>query len=110
MQSFKFKDIYKTKKLSFVGRYSLYKDWKAKYGNLLNLLGYPFLIYFIVSLFIELPVIYPKYSLSWTLSLVITIMMIERQLFRGVSVYNVYGLISVFFSCLFPPLLPIRFV
>lgn len=110
MQSFKFKDIYKIKGLRFVGRYSLYKDIKAKFGNLVNLLGYPVLIYFLISLFIDLPVIYPKYSFSWYLSLIITMMMLERQLLRAISIFNVYGLRSVFFSCLFPPLLPIRFV
>lgn len=110
MQSFKFREIFKTKNMSFAGRYSLYRDFKAKIGNLLVLVGYPVLIYFLVSLFIELPPIYPKYSFSWYLAVVVTIMMLERQLFRGIAVNQVYGLRSVFFACLFPPILPIRFV
>lgn len=110
MQSFKFNDIFQTKGLSFIGRYSLYKDIKAKVGNLLVLVGYPVLIYFIISLFLPLLVIYPKYSLSWYLSWAVTLMMIQRQFFRSVAIYNVYGMKSVFFACLFPPLLPIRLV
>ncbi|MDL2253650.1 phage adsorption protein NrfB [Ruminococcaceae bacterium OttesenSCG-928-I18] len=110
MQSFKFRDIFQTKGLRLVGRYSLYKDLKAKVGNLLVFVGYPVLIYFLVSLFVPLPVIYPIYSVSWYLCVVVTIMMIERQLFRGVSIYNVYGMRSVFFACLFPPIIPLRLV
>ncbi len=110
MQSFSFRDIFRSKDLGFVGKYSLYKDSKAKIGNLVNLLGYPFLIYFLLSFIMDLPAIYPKYTFSWYMSLVITIMMIERQLFRAFAIYNVYGVRSVFFSCLFPPLIPIRFV
>lgn len=109
MQSLKFKDIF-SKHISFAGKYSLYRDQKAKLGNLLSMVGYPVLVYFITSLFIELPVIYPKYSLSWYLCVVVTIMMLERQLFRGVSLKNVYGFRSMFFGCLFPPLLPFRII
>ncbi len=110
MQSFKFREIFQTKEMTFAGRYSLYRDFKAKLGNLLVLVGYPVLIYFVVSLFIDLPPIYPKYSLSWYLCVAVTIMMLERQLFRGVAIYQVYGMRSVFFACLLPPILPIRFI
>lgn len=110
MQSFKFKDIFKIKGINFAARYSMYKDLKAKVGNLLVFVGYPVFIYFIASLFITLPVIYPKYSLSWFLCVIVTIMMIERQLFRSVSIYNVYGMRSVFFACLLPPIIPLRLV
>lgn len=110
MQSFRFKEIFKGKEMRFVGRYSMYRDYKAKVGNLLVFLGYPVLIYFITSLFIELPPIFPKFSFSWYLAIVVTLMMIERQLFRGLAIYNVYGLRSVFFACFFPPLLPLRFI
>lgn len=109
MQSLKFKDIF-NEKLTFAGKYSLYRDQKAKLGNLLSMVGYPVLIYFIASLFIELTPIYPKYSLSWYLCLVVTIMMIERQIFRGVALKAVYGWRSAFFGCLFPPLVPFRIV
>lgn len=110
MQSFKFKDILKSKNLSFIGRYSMYKDLKAKVGNLLSMIGYPVLIYFLISIFIDLDPIYPKYSLSWYLSLLVTIFMVERQVFRSIAIYNVYGMRSVFFACFFPPLLPVRVV
>lgn len=110
MQSLKFRDIFKLNDLSFVGRYSLYRDQKAKIGNLLAFVGYPVFIYFVVSLFVDLPAVYPMYSLSWYLSLMVTVEMIERQVFRGVAIYNIYGLRSVFFSCLFPPLMPLRII
>lgn len=109
MQSYKMRNIFKND-LSFVGRYSLYRDQKAKIGNMLAGIGYPVLIYFIISLFTDLIPIYPLYSISWYLSLVVTLMMIERQLFRGISLYNVYGLRSAFYGTLFPPLVPLRIV
>jgi len=37
-------------------------------------------------------------------------MMLERQIFRAFSIYNVYGMRSVFFACLFPPIFPIRLI
>jgi adsorption protein B len=110
MQSFKFREILEAKNMRLVGRYSLYRDLKAKVGNLIFLLGYPVLVYFILSLFFPLETIYPMYSLSWYLSVMVTGMMIERQLFRGTAIYNVYGMRSVFFACLLPPLIPIRLV
>ena len=109
MQSFRLRDIFKGS-IPFSGRYSLYRDQKAKIGNLLSCVGYPVVIYFLASLFLPLIPIYPKYSLSWYLSLVVTVMMLERQSFRAIALYNIYGLRSAFFGCLFPPLLPIRTV
>ena len=109
MQSMTIRDIFKSK-LPLMGRYSLYKDQKAKIGNLLAFIGYPVFIYFIASLFIDLPIIYPAYSLSWYLSLIVTIFMIERQVFRAISIYRIYGLRSVFFAVFFPPLLPFRII
>ncbi len=108
MQSVKLKDVFSNNKLSFVARYSVYRDLKAKVGNLLSFIGFPILIYFIVSLFTPLPPIFPKYSLSWYLSLLVTILMIERQSIRASAIYNVYGFKMMFFACLLPPLLPIR--
>ena len=110
MQSVRFEDIFKTKGIHFLGRYSLYKDTKAKVGNLVSFIGYPVLIYFFVSLFLPLQPIFPLGSLSWWLSLVVTGMMLERQLFRGISVYHVYGWRSVFFAVLFPPIFPLRLI
>ncbi|HPJ02327.1 MAG TPA: glycosyltransferase [Candidatus Limiplasma sp.] len=110
MQSVRFKDIFQTKTLHFMGRYSLYKDTKAKVGNLVSMIGYPVLIYFFASLIWPLQPIFPLGSLSWYLSLVVTGMMLERQLFRGISIYHVYGMRSVFFAVLFPPVFPIRLI
>lgn len=108
IQSFKLKDILKNKDLNLKTKYSLYKDWKAKFGNLLLGPGYLIFIYFIISLFIDIPTIYPKYTLSWYLVIFLTIIMIERQISRGIAIKNVYGFKSAFISVLFPPLLPIR--
>ena len=110
MQSIEFKDVFQKNGLSLAGRYSIYRDQKAKIGNLIAFIGYPVFIYYILSLFIDLPVIYPKYSTSWYLSLLVTVMMIERLIFRSISIYKVYGLKSLFFSTMFPPLLPIRYI
>ena len=109
MQSVKFKEIFSTN-ISATAKYSLYKDQKAKIGNLLAFIGYPIFAYMITSLFIDLPPIITKGTLIWYLSIFITIMMIQRQIFRMVAMYNVYGLRSVFFSTLFPPIIPIRIV
>ncbi len=110
MQSVKLKDVLDNNKLSFIARYSVYRDLKAKVGNLLCFIGYPVFIYFIVSIFVNLPPIYPKYSLSWYLGVVVTILMIERQTSRAVAISNVYGFKMMFFSCFFPPVLPIRII
>ncbi|WMJ22213.1 glycosyltransferase [Paludicola sp. MB14-C6] len=110
MQSLKFMDIFKSKGMSFVGKYSLYKDQKAKFGNLLAFVGYPVFIYFLISLFVDLPTIYPKYTFSWYMCLIVTAFMIERQIFRAIAIYNIYGKRSTFFACLFPPIIPFRIV
>ncbi|MGL5260157.1 MAG: glycosyltransferase [Lachnospiraceae bacterium] len=109
MQSLEFKDVF-CKNISFAGKYSLYRDQKAKIANLVSVIGYLVLIYFVLSLFIPVTPIYPKYSFSWYLCLVVVIMMIERQVFRGISLKNIYGMRSVFFGCLFPPLIPLRII
>lgn len=108
MQSLGVKDVLKVKNVSLAGRYSLYKDQKAKYGNLLVMIGYPVLAYFIASLFLDLPAMYPKESFAWKLCILVTFMMIVRQTYRAIAIYNVYGMRSVFFACLLPPFLPIR--
>lgn len=103
-------EIFTLKNLNLASRLSLYKDMKANIGNLIVFPGYMIFIYFIVSFFIDLPVIFPMYSLSWWLSIVLTIMMIERQMFRIIAVNKVYGFRSVVISCLLPPVIPIRLV
>lgn len=110
MESFKLEDIMKSKKLSIVSQYSLYKDWKAKFGNLLLGPGYLAFAYFIISIFFDTPFMFPKYTISWYLMIFVTIMMIQRQFLRGRAVKNVYGFKSMILSVLFPPLLPIRMV
>lgn len=108
MQSFKIKDVFNNEHLNLTSKYSLYKDWKAKFGNLLLGPGYLVFTYFILSLFFDIPTMYPKYTLSWYLMIFLSVMMIERQILRGIAVKNVYGRKSTIISILFPPLLPFR--
>ena len=110
MQTFKLKDIFKNKELNFASKYSLYKDWKAKFGNLVLGPGYMIFAYFVLSLFLDLPTMYPKYTVSWYLMVFLSIMMVERQILRAIAVKNVYGKKSAAISILFPPLLPFRMV
>lgn len=111
MQSFKFRDIFKNdNNLNFASKYTLYKDMKAKIGNLLVLPGYIVFLYFILSLFFEVPVMYPKYTFSWWLCMILTCTMIFRQLMRAVAIKNVYGFKSMVVSCFLPPFMPIRLV
>lgn len=110
MQSIKFKDIFEPNGMSFIHRYTLYKDWKAKFANLVNLFGYTVFIIFLLSLFTDLPKIIPEGSLSWYLSVFLTAMMVERQFLRAKAIKNVYGWRSVTVACLLPPLLPVRLV
>ncbi len=110
MQSVNLKEVFAKNNLSFMARYSVYRDLKAKIGNLLTFVGYPVLVYFLVSLFLPLTPIYPIFSFSWYLSLVVTLLMLERQISRGIAIYNVYGFKMMFFSCLLPPILPLRVI
>lgn len=110
MQSFKLREVLKDKRLSFGSKYSLYKDWKAKFGNILLGPGYLLFAYFILSLFFNIPTMYPKFSLSWYMMLFVSILMIKRQVSRGKAVKNVYGHKSAIISVLLPPILPFRMV
>jgi adsorption protein B len=110
MQSLRLSDIFAPGRVSLAGRYTLYKDLKSKIGNLVVLPGYVIFIYAVVSYFVTLPVMYPMYTLSWWLCVVLTGMMVFRQTLRAAAIKNVYGFRSVFFSCLLPPLMPVRLV
>ena len=109
-QSFSLWQVLRDRRFSRIAKYSLYRDWKAKYGNLLPLPGYAVFAYFVCSLFCPLPPIYPRGSFSWWLSVVLTVFMIERQLMRMIALKNVYGWRSAVAGCLIPPLLPLRTV
>ena len=82
-QSFSLGKVIRDKNFSPIFKYSLYRDWKAKYANLLSIPGYAVFAYFILSLFYVLPPVYPVRSLSWWLSVVLTFLMVERQVMRG---------------------------
>ena len=109
-QSFSFREVIKDKNFPPIFKYSLYRDWKAKYANLLSIPGYAVFAYFILSLFYVLPPVYPVRSLSWWLSVVLTFLMVERQVMRGIALKQVYGWRSAIAGCLIPPFLPLRAV
>jgi adsorption protein B len=110
MQSARLRDVLFNNNLSVAGRYSLYKDLKAKYGNLIIFFGYIIMIYWIASFFMNLPPVYVKGTVPYYLCFIVTGMMILRQFYRAIAITNVYGFRSMFFACLFPPLFPIRLI
>lgn len=110
MQSVKLSEIFKKGKISFAARYSLYKDRKAKLSNLVVLPGYLVFIYFLLSLFLPLPDMYPRNSIAYSLCVSLTFMMIFRQIMRAVAITNFYGFKSMAAACLLPPFMPIRLV
>ena len=110
MQSIGLKDIFRSKGVSFLGRYSFYKDAKVKIVNLIPFFGYIASVYCIAALFTSLPSLYTKDSPVYYMAIAVFTMMIIRQIFRGYALYQVYGFRSVFFGCLLPPLFPIRLI
>ncbi len=110
MQSAKVSEIFKPSALGFSARYSLYKDLKAKLSNLMVLPGYMVFIYFIVSLFVNIPLMYPRHTLAYGLCVFLTFMMVFRQIMRAVAITNFYGFKSMTVACLLPPLMPVRLV
>jgi len=83
--------VLKSKSLSGVAKFSLYKDWKVRFANLLALPGYAVFTYTVAPFFISLPAAYPAGTLSWWLSVALTFMMAERQIMRDVAIKNIYG-------------------
>ncbi len=110
MKSIGIKDIFTPEKISFAGRYSFYKDIKTKFLNLLPLLGYILAIYIIVAAILGLDPFFEKGSIFYYLSIAVFVIMCIRQFTRAYALYSVYGLRSVFFGCLLPPLFPIRLI
>ena len=110
MQSVDFRKILalNRKRTSLSFKYSLYKDLKTKFGYLLILPGYLIFAYFIVSLFIPLPIMYPWWTLAGWLSLILTIITIYRQILRAIAIQKIYGFRSVVAACLIPPFIPLR--
>lgn len=97
-------------KMSLIQKYSLFRDRKAKISNLLSLPGYLVFTYVIVSVFTALPVIFAYGTVAWWLTVLMTLMAVERQLMRAVALRRVYGWRSAIAGCFVPPLLPLRFV
>jgi bacteriophage N4 adsorption protein B len=89
--------------------YSIIHDWKAKYANLIIAPCYFIIFYVIASYLISLPILIPYKSIGWYLSLILTIMALERQIMRAMALKNVYGWRSAILSNFLPPILPIRF-
>ncbi len=110
MQSVSIRDVFGANGVSLIGRYTFFKDLKAKVLNLLPLLGYIASIYCILAVVFSLEPLYTWDSPVFYLALAVFAFMLIRQFFRGFALYHVYGLRSVFFGCLLPPLFPIRLI
>jgi len=91
MQSLTLRDIISLdkEKVSFMLKYSLYKDLKTKFGYLLVLPGYLVFAYFVTSLFTPLPVMYQLSTLSGWLSVLLTVIMVYRQILRAIAINNI---------------------
>ncbi|MDP2212147.1 MAG: glycosyl transferase family protein [Candidatus Aquicultor sp.] len=102
--------ILETQDLTWMQKYCIVRDWKAKYANLLVLPGYMLLIYIIVSVITGLPNPY-QYSATFRwLTFLVTALTIEKQLVRGIALHKIYGWRSAIVGCFAPPLLPLRLV
>ncbi|MCS7243037.1 MAG: glycosyltransferase [Candidatus Caldatribacterium sp.] len=66
-QSFSLWEILRNRRLSRMAKYSLYRDWKAKYANLLPFLGYAVFVFFLLSFFLSFPPVYPRGTPSFCL-------------------------------------------
>lgn len=110
MQSVKLAHVFEFNKLNWAGRYTLYRDWKAKFVNLLLLPGYLLLIYLLMSWFYPLPRLCPRGTFFWWLCLALVGLMLFNQFRRAYALVNVYGIRSMVFACLVPPFLPVRFL
>ena len=110
MQSVHMKDVFRSQGVSLAGRYSFYKDLKAKLLNLIPLLGYIASVYGILATIFHLEPFYSPGSPVAYMAVVVLAMTVIRLIFRGYALYHVYGFRSVFFGCLLPPLFPIRLI
>ena len=90
-------------------KYSLIRDWKAKYSNVILVPCYLIFFYVLDSYLMSLPALITYMSLSWYLSLILTALAFERQIMRSVALKNVYGWRTAILSNFFPPIIPIRF-
>ncbi|MBP8961251.1 phage adsorption protein NrfB [Patescibacteria group bacterium] len=111
-QSFSLRDVLVDKKkiFSFFDKLSLYRDKKAKFANLLTLPGYFLFIYILVSYFYYGRWIISEISFLPWIAVYLLLVMIERQIMRGIALKNVYGWRSAIAGCLIPPLLPLRMI
>ena len=110
MQSVHLRDVFQSRGVSLAGRYSFYKDLKAKVLNLIPMFGYLVSIYCIASMFFHLEPMYEQNSPVMIMAVIVFVISILRQILRGYSLYHVYGFRSMFFGVLLPPLFPIRLI
>lgn len=111
MQSASLGDVFGKSALTFAERTFLYKDLKAKFANFVLLPGYAVFAYFLVQTLapqLDLPVMFPLFSPSWWMCVLLLFMMVERQVLRARALVSVYGWRSMAFSVLLPPLFPLR--
>ncbi|MDL2324297.1 phage adsorption protein NrfB [Ruminococcaceae bacterium OttesenSCG-928-A16] len=111
MQSVGLKDIFiRDHEANWGERLSVLKDMKAKIANLMVLPGYLAFVYFVCSLFLPLPAMYPYGTVSFWLCMLLSLFMLQRQVLRLVALHHVYGWRYVVADCLAPPIMPLRLV
>ncbi|HOB31231.1 MAG TPA: glycosyltransferase [Bacillota bacterium] len=108
MESINLSEIFKDSRLTLIEKYSVCKDVKAKFSNLILIPSYLLFVYFLLSLVFDLPTIYETGSFIWYSCVLLTFLMVWRQVTRAVAIANLYGLRSMAVACLLPPLMPIR--
>ncbi|MCL1994580.1 MAG: phage adsorption protein NrfB [Defluviitaleaceae bacterium] len=113
LQSVKFTDIFqRNKNINLISRYLIYKDMKGYFANLASFL--PFLLFTLIALgnFVEfIPRLYIEDGdILHILFFIAVALGVHKQTMRAIGLWKFYGARSIFFSLLFPPIVPIRFV
>ncbi|MHB0976800.1 MAG: glycosyl transferase family protein [Candidatus Aquicultorales bacterium] len=104
-------------KRTLAENFSLYRDIKLKYANLLLVPAYAvfaFAVAYSLMMFLagvtQYRAIFPQGSLIWWVVVIDTVIALERQVIRYLSIREIYGAREAALSSLVPPLLPLRFV
>ncbi|MCA9837027.1 MAG: glycosyl transferase family protein [Trueperaceae bacterium] len=95
-------------KLSFKDKFTLLRDQKGKFTNLIHIIAYPLFFYAILSAFLPLPHVESK--LVWILGFIVLGITLERLMMRFHSVKTIYGVREAMMATFFLPLFPIRWV
>jgi len=105
MQAPKFIDW---KKLNFKEKFTLLRDQKGKFTNLIHLIAYPLFFYAVASTFLPIPSNVNR--LVTILGFTVLGITLERLAMRFHSVGTIYGFREAMMATFFLPLFPIRWV